>query len=138
VRVGIQTSLVGPGTLSVLQFEAVLHKPLPAFPVQVTLQLVDAIAGAARPMRPNASTASTVPAASSRLRWIAGLRTACFITCLAPWAHSKALGTLACASFLNGCTDGKHRRDQPQLTVCTGGKSHPQNPRNHGAGRAAH
>ena len=24
------------------------------------------------------------------------------------------------------------RRDQPKLTVCTGGKSHPQNPRNHG------
>jgi hypothetical protein len=27
------------------------------------------------------------------------------------------------------------RRDQPKLTVCTGGKSHPQNPRNHGVGR---
>jgi hypothetical protein len=38
----MQTSLAGPGTLCVLQFEAELHKPLPAVPVQLTLQLVDA------------------------------------------------------------------------------------------------
>jgi hypothetical protein len=38
-------------------------------------------------------------------------------------------------------SQGKHhseRRDQPKLTGCTGGKSHPQNPRNHGAARAAY
>jgi hypothetical protein len=29
------------------------------------------------------------------------------------------------------------RRDQPKLTVCTSGKSHPQNPRRREAGRAS-
>jgi hypothetical protein len=37
VKVGMQTSLVGPGTLRGLQLEAVLHEPLPAFPVQVAV-----------------------------------------------------------------------------------------------------
>jgi hypothetical protein len=40
-RVMMQTSLAGPGTLCMLQFEAVLHKPLPAFPAQLTLPLSD-------------------------------------------------------------------------------------------------
>src|SRR5579864_8359299 len=39
LAVRMQTSLVVPGTRCVLQFEAVLHWPSPAFPVQSTLQL---------------------------------------------------------------------------------------------------
>jgi hypothetical protein len=62
----MQTSLPGPGTLCVLQFEAVRHEPLPAFPVQVTLQLGAAIAGAARPVRLSASTASIAQSAAAR------------------------------------------------------------------------
>ena len=41
-RVGIQTSLAEPGTSSVLQFDAVLHEPSPALPVQLTPQAGDA------------------------------------------------------------------------------------------------
>jgi hypothetical protein len=37
VKVGMQTSLVGPGTLCVLQLEGLLHEPSCAFPVQSTL-----------------------------------------------------------------------------------------------------
>src|SRR5215469_4703319 len=37
VRIGMQTSLVGPGTLLGLQLRAVLQEPSPAFPVQVAL-----------------------------------------------------------------------------------------------------
>jgi hypothetical protein len=64
----MQTLLAGPGTLCVLQFEAVLHKPLPAFPVQLTLQLGGAVAAAAgaavpSPAIPNPHTNNTADGA---------------------------------------------------------------------------
>jgi hypothetical protein len=59
-------------------------------------------AGAARPARLTASTASAAPGTASRQRRLAGLRTACFMTLPRFWAHSKAQATLACASRLSG------------------------------------
>src|SRR5215469_5785470 len=59
VRIGMQTSLVAPGTLRGLQFRALFQLPSPAFPVQVAVH----VCACAR--LPVTATASKAPARKS-------------------------------------------------------------------------